>query len=136
MKNIFKIIPHFKLKWNYKSWRIEKWFEIEIINKLRAMGFRCFHPQDVWLWNKFLDLHIVSPIHKPRELAWIEFKYIKWDTFNIKALRDNQIEDLKLLEDFAEVWIYSVKRNDYKRFYLKDLWRLKNDKWSIKIFNN
>ena len=135
MKNIFKIIPHFELKWNYKVGRIEKGFEIEIINKLRAMGFRCFHPQDVWLWNKFLDLHIVSPQHKPRELAWIEFKYIKWDTFNIKALRDNQIEDLKLLEDFAEVWIYSVKRNDYKRFYLKDLWKLKSDKWSIKIFN-
>jgi hypothetical protein len=128
-------IPHFKLKWNYKKWHIEKDFEAEIFRNLRNLWYICYHPSDVWLSYKFLDWHIISP---EWDLWWIEFKKINWNTFNISQFEPSQVILLRDLDkrnkDIARVYIYSVKNNDYKVFTFTELWNSKNSKWGIKIF--
>jgi len=125
---IFKKISKFPIKWNYTGRDIEKQFQREVMLKLQAQWFYCFHPTDVGLWSKFLDLHIISPRHLWTELGWIEFKQIKWKTEVLKIL------DTPTAWKFAEVWIYSVKMNNYVRITFKELWRRQDKKWSIKLF--
>jgi hypothetical protein len=134
---MFPVTKHYELKWNYKKWAIEKWFEKEIMQYFRKDWFIVFHPQDVWLAAKFLDCHLVSP---EWWLYWIEFKKIEKDTFNVSQFEDSQVLLLRELDkrnpDIAKVYIYSVKHNDYKSFTFTELWQLRNEKWGIKIFNN
>jgi hypothetical protein len=132
----FTKIPKFNLKWNYKKGKIEKWFQSEITTKLRNLWYITFHPSDIWLANKFLDLHLIDISWKIPEFWWIEFKKIQKDSFNVKQFEDWQIELLNILWPTAQVWIYSVKHNDYKIFDFRELWDRQNDKWWIKIFSN
>jgi len=137
-KNTMFNLPHFKLKWGYPKGRIEKGFQREVMDNLSRLWYILFHPADVGLANKFLDLHIISP---NKELGWIEFKKINSDSFNVKQFENWQIELLNELDkpnpwEIAEVWIYSVKNNDYKVFSFIELWNMQNEKWGIKIFNN
>lgn len=128
-------LPHYPLKWGYRKGKIEKWFEAEIFSKMRKEWWICYHIQDIGLWYRFLDWHIVSP---EWELWWIEFKRIEWMTFNIKSFEESQIILLKQLDlrnaDIARVYIYSTKYNDYKIFTFTELWNMKNEKWGCKIF--
>lgn len=127
---------YYRLKGWYKKWKIEKWFEAEIMKNLRNEWYICFHPADLWLAWKFLDCHFITP---EWELWWIEFKKISLDSFNVKQFEDWQIILLRELEkrnpDIARVYIYSEKWNDYKVFNFSELWEQKNDKWGIKVWS-
>ena len=131
----FPINEIYELKWWYKKWKIEKWFQSEVTKILKSKGFICFHPSDIWMANKFLDMHIISP---EWQLHWIEFKKINLDTFNFSQFEDSQIILLRELDnrdmEIARVYIYSVKHNKYKSFTFTELNNLKNGKWWIKIF--
>ena len=124
------------LKWEYKKWKIEKWFEAEIMKNLRWEWYICFHPQDIGLAWKFLDCHFITP---EWDLWWIEFKKIEVDSFNVKQFEDNQVILLRELEkrnpDIARVFIYSVKNNDYISLSFSTIWDNKNEKWWIKLWD-
>lgn len=129
-------IPKFELVWNYKKWKIEKWFQFEVVKNLKKLWFICFHPADIWMANKFLDLHLIDINWN---LWWIEFKKIDKDSFNFKQFEDWQIILLREFEkrnpEIARVFIYSVKHNDYKILTFSEIIKLKNEKWGLKIFS-
>lgn len=132
----WNLIPKFELVWNYKKWKIEKWFQFEIVKNLKKLWFICFHPSDIWMNNKFLDLHLIDINWN---LWWIEFKKIDKDSFNFKQFEDWQIILLREFEkrnpEIARVFIYSVKHNDYKILTFNEIIKLKNEKWWIKLFS-
>ena len=132
----WKFLECLFIKGWYKKWKIEKWFQAEIFSILRSMWYICFHVQDIWLAYKFLDGHIID---QSWNLSWIEFKKIKWDTFNVSQFEHSQIILLKELEKrndkIARVFIYSEKHNKYKVFKFSELWDNKNDRGGIKIWN-
>lgn len=134
---MFPEIWNFKLKWWYKSWSIENWFQTELLELMRwKLNYICFHPADIWFSNKFLDVHFVTD---KWDCHWLELKKIQWDTFNIKKFEDDQIILLRELDkrnpEIARVWIYSVKNNDYKILKFSEIWNNKNEKGWVKIFN-
>ena len=128
-------IWNFKLKWNYKKWKIESNFQTELMWILRWMWNICFHPQDVWLANKFLDVHFIT---KDWIWHWLELKQISWNTFNVKKFEDDQVILLREMDkrnpELARVWIFSVKHNDYKILTFSEIWAAQNQKGWVKIF--
>lgn len=133
---IFPEIWNYKLNWNYKKGSIEKWFEKELMTRLRADNYICFHPQDVGMANKYLDVHFTTPKGMPH---WIELKQISWYTFNVKKFEEDQVYLLRELErrnpEIARVWIYSVRLNQYKVLKFSEIWKAQNEKWWVKIFD-
>lgn len=134
----FPEIWNFQLKWWYKPWRIEKDFRIELQSKLEKLKwFIVFHPADIWLSNKFLDLHLIT---LEWIWYWLELKKIPCDTFNVKNFEDEQVILLREMEkrnpELARVWIYSIKHNDYKILRFSEIWNNQNEKWGVKIFSN
>lgn len=129
-------ISYFHLKWGYKKWAIERWFQTELIWILRGLWNIVFHPQDVWLASKFLDVHFIT---KQWIWFWLELKQIKWDTFNVKKFEEDQVLFLREMDkrnpELARVWIYSVKNNDYKILTFSEIWNNQNEKGWVKIFN-
>ena len=127
--------PPYILKWKYKKWAIEKWFQSEIIKNLRNDWFICYHPPDIWPAYRFLDLICISI---EWNINFIEFKKISWATFNVKFFEESQIHLLMQLDsrnkDLARVFIYSSKYNKYKVLTFTEIWKWKNSKWGIKIF--
>lgn len=135
---MFPEIWTFNLKGWYKPWQIEKWFEKELMTLLRNIkNYICFHPQDVWLATKFLDVHFIT---EEWQCHWIELKKIPWDTFNVKDFREDQVFNLREMEkrnpEIARVGIYSVKHNDYKVLRFSEIWDNQSKIGSVKIFNN
>ena len=129
-------ISNFKLKWNYKKWRIESQFQSELLWIMRWMGYICYHIADIWLWNKFLDLFFIT---KEWLCLFLELKQISWSTFNVKKFEENQIILLRELEkrnpELARVWIFSVKHNAYKILKFSEIWEAQNEKGWVKIFD-
>lgn len=125
----------FELRWNYKKWRIEKWFQKELKDILKNKWFITYHPSDIIWPSKFLDLFLITPIWG---LHWLELKYITWSTFNVKKFEDWQIILLREMErrnpESCRVWIWSVKHKDYKILRFSEIWDSKNKKWWVKIF--
>lgn len=126
----------YPLKWGYKKWKIEKSFQSEIMKNLRWEWYICYHIQDIWLANKFLDMFFIDNDWICR---FIEFKKIEKDTFNVSQFEDWQVILLRELEkrnpDIARVYIYSVKNNDYISLKFSTIWNNKNDKWWIKLWD-
>ncbi len=129
-------ISYFKLKGNYKKWRIESQFQSELLWKMRWMWNICHHIADIWLWNKFLDLFFVT---KKWLCLFIELKQIPWSTFNVKNFEEDQVILLREMDkrnpELARVWIFSVKHNTYKILTFSEIWRAQNEKGWVKIFN-
>jgi len=128
-------IKYFELRWRYKSWFIEKWFQTEFMKKLTSLNFINYHIPDVWFSNKFLDLFFVD---KKWFTRFIEFKKIMKDTFNVSQFEEWQVILLKELDqrniNSARVWIYSTKHNEYVLLTFSEIWKNKNEKWWIKLF--
>lgn len=124
------------LKWGYKKWKIEKSFQSEIMKNLRWEWYICYHIQDIWLANKFLDMFFIDNDWICR---FIEFKKIEKDTFNVSQFEDWQVILLRELEkrkpDITRVYIYSVKNNDYISLKFSTIWDNKNDKGGIKLWD-
>jgi len=132
----WEMISDFELKWWYKKWHIEKDFQAEIFKRLRNLWWICYHVQDIWLWTRFLDWIIVDRWWS----SWfIEFKKIKWNTFNISQFEPSQIDLLRDLDkrnpELARVFIYSEKHSKYCVYRFSFLFSMQNDKWGIKVFN-
>jgi len=126
----------YTLKWGYKKWKIEKSFQSEIMKNLRWEWYICYHIQDIWLANKFLDMFFIDNDWVCR---FIEFKKIEKDTFNVSQFEDWQVILLRELEkrnpDIARVYIYSVKNNDYISLKFSTIWDNRNDKGGIKLWD-
>ena len=133
----FPEIWNYKLVGWYKKWYIEKWFERELMGRLRIDWYICFHPQDVGMASKFLDVHLITP---SGQLHWIELKQIPWNTFNVKDFRDDQVILLREMDrrnpEIARVWVYSVKHNKYIVIRYTDMCHMKNERWGVKLFSN
>lgn len=131
----WRSLMNYTLKWGYKKWHIEKDFQAEIFRNMRKYWWICFHIQDIWLWYRFLDWIIVSPTGDP---WFIEFKKIKWATFNISQFEPSQVDLLMELDSrspwLAMVFIYSEKYWTYAAYSFTQLWTSKNSKGGIKIF--
>ena len=54
---MFPDLSKYQIRWDrYRKWKIEKDFMTEIMWFMRMEWYLCFHPADVWLSDKFLDL--------------------------------------------------------------------------------
>lgn len=107
------MLNNIPIKWNYKSRKIENWFQSEIFTYLRKRDYFCYHPADIWYGTKLLDSIIISPEGK---VFFIEFKKVMWYTFNMSQFEPSQIDVLELMLDrWVEVYImvFSVKTNTY-----------------------
>lgn len=120
----------------YRKWRIEKDFQTDIFTALRKLNWICFHPDDVWLSNKFLDWITVSP---EWDTVYLEFKKIDLYTFNLSQFEPWQIVLLTKMwmrkNAEAYVPIFSKAKWEYKIFTFQELKDMANDKWGCKIFN-
>lgn len=129
-----EILHNIPIKWNYKKWKIEKWFEAEIFTYLRKHDYHCHHIQDIWLWYRLLDWIIIAP---DGLIFLLEFKKTDGYTFNMSQFETSQIFLLEWMTAHnapAYIMIYSQKTNTYictTYTFLKDH---KNDKWGIKLF--
>lgn len=125
----------YTLKWWYLKWKIEKGFMKELSKNLRKDWYFVYHIQDIWAASRMLDMYCIKPNW---ESLWIECKKIIGSTFNISQFEFNQIELLTFMDEvnpeLALVAIYSQKHNDYVMFRFKDLIKMKNEKWWIKVF--
>jgi len=126
----------FTLKGDYKPWIVERSFQTELMWVMRWKWYIMFHPPDIWMTNKFLDVHLITP---EGICHWLELKKIKWSTFNVKNFEDWQVFLLREMDkrnsELARVWIWSIKHNDYKILKFSDIWNNQNDKWWVKIFD-
>lgn len=133
---MFPDLSKYQIRWDrYRKWKIEKDFMTEIMWFMRMEWYLCFHPADVWLSDKFLDLFFCDA-----QWIWrnIEFKQIEWKTYNLKKFEDEQVIYLRELEkrnpEIARVFIYSQKTKTYKVFRFSELISMSDSRWSCKIF--
>jgi hypothetical protein len=126
-----------KLKWWYKKGHIEKDFQKEITKYISYVFWVYFHIQDIGLGYRFLDLFFI-------DIQWrtfyIEFKKIQWDTFNVSQFEESQIILLRELDErnkyIARVFIYSMKRNEYKVLTFSEIRKNKNKQGWVKLWND
>ena len=83
----FPLIEDIPTVWNYKKFKKEKGFQKDLVKWLKEKWFIVFHPPDVGLNNKFLDLHMIDKIW---QMFWLELKVIKNKTFNISKFELSQ----------------------------------------------
>lgn len=134
----FPEIWNFNLQGGYEFWKIEKWFQTELLTLMRyKLNYICYHPADVGYSNKFLDVHFITD---KWQCHWLELKKIKGDTFNVKNFEDDQVTLLRELDflnkEIARVGIYSIKNNEYKILTFSEIWDNQSKVGSVKIFNN
>lgn len=129
------ILQEIVIKGNYKTWKIEKWFEAEVFKYLRTRDYFCYHIVDQGLWTRLLDWIIICPEWKT---FFIEFKKTDWFTYNLNQFEPSQIFLLELMAHRwteAYIMIYSQKTNTYITTTYTYLKEHQNEKWWIRLFD-
>jgi len=125
---------HYTLKWGYKKFKIESWFQSELFRLMRKDGFICFHPESKYGFC-LLDGVIIAPSGK---IFLMELKVIDAYTFNMSQFEDSQVALMNELTKRGSphcVAIYSKKLNQYKVVQYSELVEQQNEKGWVLIFN-
>lgn len=125
---------YIKLKWPYK---LEKDFQWALNKELKNLWHYVYKLPDTGYAKKPYDM-----IYCDRN-TWItyhsELKIILCDSININKLEPQQHFYLNMLsnirENIATVLIWSKKHNNYVELTYKKFMSMKDDKWTVKLFN-